>query len=149
MITPFWPDQSWFQEIMNLAKIPQEGSDHHSCSYRMLPPRRQFQRSERTSSWLLTGPYNHLCPEWHWRGNFQESYRQEIPSRTTRRYLNSGVLSAMKEGYQSLKFVWAFWWSNWTTSKWFMTRYTQLCLCMPVPSVAYSNLHSKQWLQCP
>ena len=30
---------------------------------------------------------------------------QEVPSRTTRGCLNSGVLSAMKQGYQSLKFV--------------------------------------------
>ena len=65
---------------------------------------------------------------------------QEVPSRTTRRCLNKWCSFCNARGLSILKVCVTTLVEYWTTSKWLMTIPTQLCACMPVPSIAYFNL---------
>ena len=112
MITPFWPDQSWFPEIMHLGtEVPR----HFWPSCWLLwnaTIREAIPRVKKSTAWRLTSPsVSRMASEKKLPGR-SLTPRQKEPSRTTGRCFNSGVLYVIRWGYHSLKFVWATWWNT-------------------------------------
>ena len=108
MVTHFWSDQSWFSEIMHLViELPRRFRPSPQLLWNVITLEAipKVMKSIKLTAWRLTSQSKPTVVSKRKSPGKSETPGQEIPSRSTRGSLNSGVLSAMKEGHQSFKFV--------------------------------------------
>ena len=108
MITPYWPDQPWFAELIQLSMEPPRRFKpvdyllQNATTGELIP---RIMREIKLTAWRLSSA---SAPERVWQNLHPENCK--MPGHSTQRkvttkLLKNGVLSAVEKGYQTFRFV--------------------------------------------
>ena len=109
LITPYWPDQCWFPEVIQMAVLPPRRFKPHkwlltnATTGEAIP---KVMESIKLTAWKLStgfvGERGYLMKP----RDGSSLIGARVPRQVTDQHGITGVLSAIKKGYQSFKFVW-------------------------------------------
>ena len=108
LITPYWPDQCWFPEVIRMAVIPPRRFKPHkwlltnATTGEAIP---KVMESIKLTAWKLSTGYVGEKGYLMKPRNESSVDGARVPRQVTDQHGMTGVLSAVKKGYQSFKFV--------------------------------------------
>ena len=108
LITPYWPDQCWFPEVMWMAVIPPRRFKPHKWLLTNATTGEailKVMESIKLTAWKLSTGYVGEKGYLMKPRNESSVDGARVPRQDTDQHGMTGVLCAVKKGYQSFKFV--------------------------------------------